>query len=82
MWYLPINQQGTIIQFPRLGEHCYIWTSDTEIIKKLDTLLEVPDSPWKCINHDYVPFNDNEFILWKEYKGLKANIMLGCNFKE
>ena len=72
MFYVPVSEQETVIQYSRNDPNVTVWTSDSTQMNRMDKLVETDGSLWKCIDIGYANVDGKRSIISKEYRGQKA----------
>ena len=79
---VPITEQETIVNIYRDKRECYIWTSDTTMINKLDKMCDRSPDNYKLENTGYVDgvITDKDYRIADKslisFRACKRNVSL------
>lgn len=82
MYFVPLNEQETVIQFSRKDSTVSVWTSDSTQINRMDKLVEAEGSLWECVDVGYANMDGERSIVTKEYRGDKGLLTIRAKKKQ
>lgn len=82
MFFVPINEQETVIRYSRRESTVTVWTSDSSQMARMDKIVNSDGSQWECVDVGYVNMDGERSIVSKEYRGDKNLLTIRAKKKQ